>query len=156
MGTDFAFMNPGGIRDDIHAGEVTVGMVYTIQPFNNVLMKMSLTGQQIYDVLNQQWLGQTSAKMLQISGLTYTWDNNLEVGNRVTEVRQDGNPIDKAAVYTVTCNNYLQGGGDNFSTFTLGANPEVGPVDAPALVDYLEGLAQPFNAVIENRVTRLN
>lgn len=156
MGTDCAFMNPGGIRDDIHAGDVTVGMIYTIQPFNNVLMKMSLTGQQIYDVLNQQWLGQTSAKMLQISGLTYTWDNNLAVGDRITEVRQDGNLIDKAAVYTVTCNNFLQGGGDNFSTFTLGANPEVGPVDAPALVDYLEGLAQPFNAVVENRVTRLN
>ena len=156
MGTNFAFMNPGGIRDDIHIGPVTWGQLYTIQPFNNYLVKISLTGQQIYDVLEQQWAGQTAPKMLQISGLTYTWDFSQAVGNRIVEVRKNGVAIDKAATYTVTVNNFLQGGGDNFAAFKNGANAVVGPVDLDALVTYVKGLVQPFNAVIEGRVTRLN
>lgn len=156
LGTDFAFMNPGGIRDDIHAGDVTWGQLYTVQPFNNTLMKIELTGQQIYDVLNQQWAGQPYARILQVSGLTYTWDNNLPDNDRIVEVLKDGAPIDQEAVYTVTVNNFLQGGGDNFTVFTAGANPEVGPVDLDALVDYVNNLAQPFTAIIEGRITRLN
>ena len=83
MGTDFAFMNPGGIRADIAQGSVTWGQLYAVQPFNNILMKITLTGQQIYDVLNQQWTGgnASAVKILQISGLTYTWKNNQVVGS---------------------------------------------------------------------------
>jgi 5'-nucleotidase len=159
MGTDFGFMNPGGIRDDLHAGDVTWGQLYTIQPFNNYLVKINMTGQQIYDVLEQQWSGgnASSPKMLQISGLTYTWDNNLPVGGRIVEVRKkDGTAIGLDTVYTVTVNNFLQGGGDNFTVFAAGTNPMVGPVDLDALVTYIKGLAQPFTAVIEGRVTRVN
>jgi 5'-nucleotidase len=161
MGTDFAFMNPGGIRADINLGEttpgdVTWGELYTVQPFNNDLVKMELTGQQIYDVLNQQWAGQPYARILQVSGLTYSWDNNLPDNNRIVEVRKDGAPIVRETVYTVTCNSFLRGGGDNFTVFKAGANAEVGPVDIDALVDYIKGLAQPFTAVIEGRITRLN
>jgi 5'-nucleotidase len=158
MGTDFAFVNPSGIRDDIHVGSVTWGQLYTVQPFNNILMKINLTGQQIYDVLNQQYASpsQPYTKMLQISGLTYTWDNNLPVGNQIVEVRKNGTPIDKTAVYTVTVNNFLQGGGDNFTVFKSGTNPVVGPVDLDALVSYVKGLVQPFSAAIEGRITRLN
>ena len=114
MGTDFAFMNPGGIRADIAQGSVTWGQLYAVQPFNNILMKITLTGQQIYDVLNQQWTGgnASAVKMLQISGLTYTWKNN-----QVAEVRKNGTLIDKNASYTATVNNFLQGGGDNFAVF---------------------------------------
>ena len=55
LGTDFAFLNPGGIRADIAAGEVTWGELFTVQPFKNSLIKMELTGQQIYDLLEQQF-----------------------------------------------------------------------------------------------------
>ncbi len=76
--SDFAFTNPGGIRDDIHAGAVTWGALYNVQPFNNYLVRMSLTGRQIYDLLNQQWQpDQPHPRMLQISGLTYNWDSTL-------------------------------------------------------------------------------
>ncbi|GAA3331979.1 hypothetical protein GCM10020331_090670 [Ectobacillus funiculus] len=58
MKTDFALMNPGGIRADVGAGDVTWGHLFTVQPFNNKLVKMNLTGEQIWAVLNQQWQGQ--------------------------------------------------------------------------------------------------
>ena len=156
MGTDFAFMNPGGIRADIFAGEVTWGELFTVQPFGNSLVKMTLTGQQIYTLLNQQWLNQSFPRTLKTSGLTYTWDNNRPVGDRIVEVRKDGVPITLAAGYTVTVNSFMAAGGDNFTVLPQGTNQVGGPIDLDALVDYVENLPQPFNATIEGRISRLN
>jgi 5'-nucleotidase len=157
LGTDFAFTNPGGIRADLEAGEVTWGKLFAVQPFNNTLVKMELTGQQIYDLLNQQFpVGRTYHRMLQVSGLTYTWDNNLAPPERITEVRRDGKPLDRAAKYTVTVNSFLAEGGDRFSVFNLGTNQVTGPSDLKALVDYLQCLPQPFSARIDGRMERLN
>ena len=64
--------------------------------------------------------------------------------------------IDKAATYTVTVNNFLAAGGDNFEVFTLGADQVIGPVDLDALITYISSLAQPFNAAIEGRIARLD
>jgi len=156
MGTDFAFMNPGGIRADISGGDVTWGDLFTVQPFGNSLVKVELTGQQIYNLLNQQWVGQPFPRILQVSGLTYTWDNNLPTASRIVEIRKDGALIALDAVYTVTANSFIAAGGDNFTVFTQGANPVGGPIDLDALIAYLKGLPQPFAAAIEGRITRLN
>lgn len=156
-GSDFAFMNPGGIRADISLGEVTWGALFSVQPFNNDLVRLELNGDQIKTLLNQQWAGQPYARLLKVSGLTYVWDNARPVGDRITEMRTAaGLPIEANAVYTVTVNSFLAAGGDNFSVLTQGANPVVGPVDLDALVKYIGGLAQPFNYVTEGRIQRLN
>lgn len=156
MGTDFAFMNPGGIRASLNAGPATWGELFTIQPFGNSLVRMDLTGQQIYTLLNQQWLNQPFPRIMQISGLTYTWDNNLPIGNRIVEVRKDGMPIDPAASYSVTVNSFMAAGGDNFTVLPQGLNQVGGPVDLDALIAYVQGLPQPFSALIEGRIVRLN
>lgn len=156
MGTDFAFMNPGGIRASLNAGPATWGELFTIQPFGNSLVRMDLTGQQIYTLLNQQWLNQPFPRIMQISGLTYTWDNNLPIGNRIVEVRKDGMPIDVAASYSVTVNSFMAAGGDNFTVLPQGLNQVGGPVDLDALIAYVQGLPQPFSALIEGRIVRLN
>jgi 5'-nucleotidase len=117
---------------------------------------MTKTGQQIYDVLAQQWATPASPKMLQLSGLTYFWtDNGSEVAGTITSVLKDGVPIDKFATYTVTTNNFLAGGGDNFTVFKSGLDQVVDAADIDVLVSYIKGLSQPFSASIEGRVTRL-
>lgn len=156
LNTDFAFMNPGGIRADVAAGEVTWGELFTVQPFGNSLVKMILTGQQIYDLLNQQWAGQPFARILKTSGLTYTWDNSLPAGSRVLAVYKNGAPIDKAATYSVTVNSFLADGGDNFSVLRNGTGRVGGPVDLDALIDYIRAGQQPFSAAIEARIQRIN
>ena len=55
MQTQISLMNPGGIRNDLDAGDITWGELYGIQPFGNQLIKVNLTGQDIRDILNQQW-----------------------------------------------------------------------------------------------------
>ncbi|WP_456307838.1 bifunctional metallophosphatase/5'-nucleotidase [Geobacillus vulcani] len=155
MKTDFAFMNPGGIRADIEQGEVTWGELYNVQPFNNQLVKMTLTGAQIRQLLNQQWQP-TQTRMLQISGLRYTWSASKPVGEKVIDIQlPDGTPLKPDAEYTVTVNSFLADGGDGFTVLTHGTNREVGPVDLDALVSYIRGLEQPFSARIEGRINRL-
>lgn len=154
MDTDFAFMNPGGIRADIDAGEVTWGELYTVQPFNNDLVKMTLTGEQIRQLLNQQW-GVDRTRFLQISGLKYTWDSTKPAGQRVADITfPDGTPLDQSASYTVTVNSFIADGGDNFTVLKEGTNREVGPVDLDALVNYVKQIEQPFSAKIEGRITK--
>ncbi|GAB6907680.1 5'-nucleotidase [Desulfosarcina cetonica] len=159
MGTDVAFMNPGGIRADLDAGEVTWGELYTVQPFNNYLIKMELTGQQIRDLLNQQFTPyQPYDRMLQIAGLTYTWDpngtrhENWEANDLVSNVIVNGTPLELSATYTVTVNSFLAEGGDNFTVLAEGANPEVGPIDLDALIQFVQALDQPFSYAIEGRI----
>ncbi|EKP95182.1 bifunctional metallophosphatase/5'-nucleotidase [Thermaerobacter subterraneus] len=155
MGTQVAFMNPGGIRADIAAGEVTWGELYEVQPFGNDLVKMTLTGAQIERLLEQQWLNQPYPRILQVSGLDYSWDPRRPVGDRVdpADIRIGGQPLDLNARYTITANSFLAAGGDNFSVFTEGQDRVVGPVDIDALVRYVEQLPQPFNARVEGRIT---
>ncbi|MGB5097945.1 MAG: 5'-nucleotidase, partial [Porticoccaceae bacterium] len=157
MGTEIALMNPGGIRADIAAGEVTWGELFTVQPFNNDLVRMTLTGAQLIELLDQQWSGQPFARVMKTSGLSYTWHEN-GVGfadNRVdpASIRVNGVLLNPAANYSLTVNSFMTGGGDNFTVLTQGTERTVGPVDLDALVNYVEGLTQPFSAAIEGRIT---
>jgi 5'-nucleotidase len=148
-----AFMNPGGIRADLNApgGEITFGAAFTVQPFNNFDVSMDLTGRQILDLLEEQWTGPnaTARKILQVSGITYTWDNSHAGGpadpkviasSVMVDANRDGvadEPIDPAATYRVVCNSFLSDGGDNFPTFADGTNKFIGGLDIDALATYL-------------------
>lgn len=144
------FMNPGGIRADLTyanspygepAGKVTFEEAFTVQPFNNYLVSMTLTGQQVYDVLNQQWAGAnagTAAKVLQVSkGFSYTHNGSSVVDGTVA---LNGTPIDKAASYRIVTNNFLSDGGDNFPAFRDGTGKYFGGLDIDAFANYLTGL----------------
>ena len=152
-----AFMNSGGIRADLTfasstAGEgngnVTYGESFTVQPFGNSLIVKTFTGQQIYDLLNQQWASNQFAdggRTLQVSnGFTYQHTfipNTSPLGaNYVCDgsVLLNGAPIDRAASYRVTMNSFLASGGDNFSVFNLGTNQLGGDVDLDALELYFQ------------------
>jgi 2',3'-cyclic-nucleotide 2'-phosphodiesterase / 3'-nucleotidase / 5'-nucleotidase len=150
-GTQIAFMNPGGIRADIAAGitypadpphDITWGDFFTVQPFDNKLVTMTLTGSQIYALLEQQFPPtQTSMKLLQESGLIYSFDLTLPVGSRVTDLKlADGTPIaSDDTPYTVTCNEFIATGGDLFTVFLGGTNvTRFGVSDLDALIEYVE------------------
>ena len=121
------------------------------------LIKLDLTGQQIYDLLNQQWNSKrTQGQFLQVSGLTYTWDASKPAGQRIVAVMKDGQSLQTGKVYTVAVNEYLAGGGDDFTVLTQGRHPVVGPFVADALIQYVQTQPQPLNADIAGRISRLN
>ena len=78
-GAVIAFTNPGGVRTDIARkddGAVTYADLFASQPFRNQLVTLTLTGKQIKDMLEQQWLDPKRPRILQVSkGFTYAWDN---------------------------------------------------------------------------------
>lgn len=157
MGTDFAFMHPEGIASDIPPGAITKADHYTVHPANLNLIKVEMTGEQIYTLLNQQWTDATSTgRFLQVSGLHYTWDANQPTGERIVAIMKNGRPLQKDALYTVAVNEYLVGGGERFSILTQANNPVVGPFVAEAFLEFVQTRPQPLDIVIEGRIGRIN
>ncbi len=153
METDFAFMNPGGIRADLDQGEITWGEVFTAFPFGYSLVTMNMTGGQIKAVLEQQWIG-SEPRILQISGLHYTWDSNAPIGQRIIELKDDqGNLMDRNQIYTVTVNDILASGGDGFGVFKEGTNRIKGPIERDALTQYIQNHE---GAIIAPALDRIN
>ncbi len=149
-GADIGITNPGGVRKDLPDGlktypfDLTWGDFFAVQPFDNKLVTMTLTGNQLYTMLEQQFTPtQTSPKVLLVSGIKYSYNKSLPVGSRIVSLTlADGTtPIDKTANYTVAMNNYLATGGDNFSVFLSGTNVSyIGVSDLDALIEYTEHL----------------
>lgn len=154
-GTQLAFLNPGSLRADLDVGEVTWGDLFAIQPFRNDLIRMRLTGAQLERLLEQQWEGQPQPRILQVSGLRYRWSPDAPVGDRVRpeDVEVGGAPLDLAATYTVTVNNFIATGGDSFTVLLEGASREVvGGTDDEAFVGYVEALPRPFTVSTDGRI----
>ena len=151
LGTQIAFMNPGGLRANLTYassgatdpdGNLTYKEAATVQPFANTLVTMSLTGAQVVSVLEEQWQpagAQRPFLKLGVAGLTYTYDPTGAAGGRITEVMVGDTPLDLAASYTVVVNSFLSSGGDNFVTFAAGTDrADSGRVDLQAFVDYVD------------------
>jgi len=162
-----ALMNPGGIRADLtyanspggeQPGQVTYGEAFTVQPFNNLVVTQTLTGAQLKEVLEQQFMGyagQTSTKILQVSaGFSYSYNATLPLGSRVSGPTLNGTPIDPAASYRVTSNDFLANGGDGFTRLTAGTDRVTAPgFDVDALVALL-GAGAPVEPGPQNRIVK--
>lgn len=148
-GAQIAITNPGGIRADlVYAsspngegdGVVTYGEAFTVQPFANIMQTITLTGANLKAVLEQQFDNVTGQKILQISSsLHYSYSTSAPLGSKISNITVDGVPVDPAASYRVSVNNFLAAGGDGFTEFTKGTDLAGGPVDLDAFLAYLGG-----------------
>jgi 5'-nucleotidase len=156
-----AFTNPGGVRADIpkkEDGAVTYADVFASQPFRNQLVTLTLTGAQIRNMLEQQWLDPKGPRILQLSkGFNYVWDGAKPYGERVIADRMslNGRRIDPAMDYRVTVNNFLAVGGDGFTVLKEGTAPQFGIYDVDALYAYFRANG-PIAPTTPNRIARLN
>jgi 5'-nucleotidase len=160
-GAVMAFTNPGGVRTDIarrEDGRVSYADIFASQPFRNQLVTLTLTGKQIKDMLEQQWLDPKRPRILQVSkGFAYAWDHSRPDGERIVADRLslNGTPIDPAASYRVTVNNYLSVGGDGFTVLRDGKAPQFGVYDVDALYTYFRSNS-PVGPTAADRIVRLN
>ncbi len=160
-GAVIALTNPGGVRADIPKkadGTVTYADVFSSQPFRNQLVTLTLTGAQIKDALEQQWLDPKRPRILQVSkNFNYAWDSARPYGDRVLADRMslNGQPIDPAKNYRVTVNNYLAVGGDGFTVLKEGTGQQFGIYDVDALHGYFQANS-PIAPATPDRITRVN
>ncbi|KGN34251.1 5'-nucleotidase [Knoellia sinensis KCTC 19936] len=165
-GAQLALMNVGGVREDLPlapkytegSGEITFAEAFDVAPFNNLLVSLDLTGDQIRQVLEQQYqpvAQRGSRPMLALGvseGFTYEWDASQPQGSRVVNGSMvlNGTPISPTQTYRVATLNFLADGGDLFTAFTQGTNRVGGPEDLANLVAYFQanpGLTAPASRV---------
>ncbi|MBS0915804.1 bifunctional metallophosphatase/5'-nucleotidase [Providencia rettgeri] len=139
-GAQIAFMNSGGIRADMKAGELTYGDIFTVQPFSNVVVTQSLTGAQIKQALEQQWDRARPQVMPVSKGFYYEWDDSRPVGDKVIQksMKLNGKPLDMNKSYRVAANEFLATGGSRFSAFNQGKDSVYSLPDNEALMQYFK------------------
>jgi 2',3'-cyclic-nucleotide 2'-phosphodiesterase (5'-nucleotidase family) len=148
-GGQIAFQNSGGIRANIPAGTITMEGLYTVLPFDNVLVSMNLTGRQVKEALEQG--GTMEFGGLQISGMTITYDLKRAAGERLVKAEVGGEPLDPGKTYTVVTNDFLAAGGDKVAVLKEGKNVAYGDTLSDALVQYLKKQS-PVSPKIEGRI----
>lgn len=140
----FALMNSGGVRTDLRCQglppcTVTYGEAFSMQPFGNSLVVMTLSGAEIQALLEgQQPARREQPRFLQPSAaLSYRWLASAPAGQRVKDLRLDGQPVRPEADYRVTVNSFLADGGDGFSPLRNGRQRLGGVLDLDALTAHL-------------------
>jgi 5'-nucleotidase len=156
-----AFMNPGGVRADLDAGDVTYEEAFTVQPFGNNLVTLDLTGAQLQCVLEQQFQvgrtlqpSSTVAYRVDPAGTSAAAGADPCTGTRVPDdsVTLGGQPVLAGSTYRVTVNSFLAGGGDGFTALTAGTGPVTGALDLDALTAYL-GANSPVAVPADGRIS---
>ena len=162
QGISIAIMNSGGVRASMDAGEVTMGEVLTVLPFQNTLATFQLSGEDVIAALENgvSQVEEVKGRFPQVAGIKFTWDSSIAANEgRVQEVmvNKDGmwEAIDPSAMYGVVANDYLRSGGDGYKIFATNAKLayDFGPPLETVMADYLAENA-PYKPGIDGRITR--
>lgn len=155
QGIEVAIQNGGGIRASIDAGEVTMGEVLTVLPFQNTLSTFEVDGATLIEALENgvSQIEEGAGRFPQVAGMTYAFDASAAAGSRVSDVMVGGAPIDPAKVYGVVSNNYVRNGGDGYAMFKTAANAyDFGPDLADVTAEYIAENA-PYKPYTDGRIT---
>ena len=155
QGIQIAIQNGGGLRASIDEGEITMGEVLTVLPFQNTLATFQLKGSDVIAAL-ENGVGQVedgAGRFPQVAGMSYTWNPAAEPGSRIVSVMVGGEPIDPEATYGVVSNNYMRGGGDGYGMFASnGMNAyDFGPGLEVVVADYLAA-AEGYEPFTDGRI----
>jgi len=154
QGIQIAIQNGGGIRASIDAGEVTMGEVLTVLPFQNTLSTFQVTGATLVEAL-ENGVGQVeegAGRFPQVAGMSFAFDATQPAGSRVSDVMVGGAAIEMDKVYGVVSNNYVRNGGDGYDMFRDAANAyDFGPDLADVTAEYLAANA-PYKPYTDGRI----
>jgi 2',3'-cyclic-nucleotide 2'-phosphodiesterase (5'-nucleotidase family) len=147
---DIGMMNNGGIRAPLRAGTATYGDLFEVQPFGNILYRVTLGGRDLRDYFER--LVGRRRPIVHLSGVVVTFDTTRAPGSRLIDVTVGGRPLDDARTYTVIVNDfqYLGGSGLGFGNAVRRAE-NLDLVDLDAFVHYLANLPQPVAAPNDKR-----
>ena len=156
QGIEIAIQNGGGIRASIDAGDVTMGEVLTVLPFQNTLSTFQVDGATIVAALENgvSQHEEGAGRFPQVAGMSFAFDVSKPAGERVSDVMVGGQPIDLAKVYGVVSNNYVRNGGDGYKMFRDAQNAyDFGPDLADVTAEYMARMA-PVTPMLDGRITQ--
>ena len=156
QGVVAAIQNGGGLRASIDGGEITMGEVLTVLPFQNTLATFEASGEDVLAALENgvSQVADGAGRFPQVAGITYTADLSQEPGSRITEATIGGAAIDPAATYLMVTNNYVRNGGDGYAMFEDAANAyDFGPGLEQVVADYLAAQGGAYQPYTDGRIT---
>ncbi|MEY8801738.1 bifunctional UDP-sugar hydrolase/5'-nucleotidase [Leisingera sp. XS_AS12] len=159
QGVTIAFQNGGGLRASIDQGEVTMGEVLSVLPFQNTLSTFQVTGQTLIDALENgvSQIEDGAGRFPQVAGMKFAFDASKEAGARVSDVMvkegESWTEIDPAETYSVVSNNYVRNGGDGYKMFAGDDKNayDFGPDLADVVAEYLAEVG-PYSPYTDGRI----
>ena len=163
QGITLSIQNGGGLRASIDEGEITMGEILTVLPFQNTVATFEATGATMIAALENgvSQVEDGSGRFPQVAGMKYTWDASAEPGSRIQEVLVIENdafvPIDPDKVYGVVTNNFMRNGGDGYSMFVNAANAyDFGPGLEQVVADFVSSHGGRYAPFTDGRISQSN
>jgi 2',3'-cyclic-nucleotide 2'-phosphodiesterase (5'-nucleotidase family) len=148
---DVAIMNAGGVRAPVDTGVATYGSLFEVQPFGNVLTRVTLRGRELRSYLERIMARQRIN--FHLSGVVITADTTRPSGARIIDVRTStGEPIDDQRTYRLVLSDFLAAGGDDLAVSGSVSTESLGIVDIDALIAYLQAQPRPVRAPTDERL----
>jgi len=150
---DVALVNNGSIRADVSAGLATYGDLYRVEPFQNRLMRLAVSGEVLKQAIEHALTG--DGPDAHVAGIVVWYDAGKPVGRRIKKLQlANGKDVDDGRTYTLAVSDFLAAGGSGYVMLTGKPSGEVGVTDLDALIQYLAVLRQPISAPDDRRFYR--
>lgn len=105
---DVAIFNKGGLRNSLPKGNITIGNVFELMPFENEVVLLKLSGAQFKDMC---------FKIVEKGGIPIGGMRLIMKGTLPTDIFVNGKPFDETKEYWVVTSDYLANGGDSYNFF---------------------------------------
>jgi 5'-nucleotidase len=152
---DVAIMNNGGIRADLPEGTITWGNVYQVQPFQNRLQRLNVTGAVLLQALEHCVEGSEHQPDCHVSGVEVWYDPRKAPGTRITRTRLgNGKSIEKSGTYPLVVSDFMATGGSGFTMLNGAPREDLDVLDLDALIRYLGVLRAPVEGPADIRFHR--
>ena len=153
-GADIAIQNSGGVHGNIQAGDFTLGDLFSIMPFDNQIVQMTLSGRDLLDIFSVS--ASLKRGVLQVANASYTFIYRNDGDFVLKSLLVAGEPVVAEKDYAVCTNNFLAEGGDNFISFRKGRNVQFGRQQRDVIREYIVNKAQngPVTLKTEGRIVR--
>jgi 2',3'-cyclic-nucleotide 2'-phosphodiesterase (5'-nucleotidase family) len=149
---DIGVMNNGGIRTELHAGPVSYGALFEVQPFGNMLVRLTVNGRDLRRYLES--FVARGAPRVHVSGVVVHYDPARRAGSRIISADVGGVPLDDAREYTVAFTDFMATGGEGLGLAKSAAKQEaLGIIDLDALITFMQ--SQPGGVVRPDAAPRL-
>jgi len=141
--TDVALINNGGIRADVDAGLATYGDLFRVEPFQNRLLRLVVSGEVLKAALEHALAGDRPDA--HVAGIEVWYDPRKPVGRRIEKLRlADGKGVDDNRSYSLAVSDFMAAGGGGYAMLRGLPSADVGVTDLDALIQYLAVLRQPI------------
>ncbi len=151
--TDVAVINNGGIRADVDAGLATYGDLFRVEPFQNRLLRLVVSGKVLKAALEHALAGDRPDA--HVAGIEVWYDPRKPAGRRIKKLRlADGKGVDGDRSYSLAVSDFIAAGGSGYAMLRGLPSGDVGVTDLDALIQYLAVLRQPIAPPDDARLHR--